>query len=62
MCALVSIPWTAALKFQQALAYASSDVLPHLQALGAMQWLLTSKVPALLCPKSRSTCRLSLKG
>ena len=32
MCALISILGTAALKFQQALAYASSDVLPHLQA------------------------------
>ena len=32
VCALVSIFRTAALKLQQAFAYASSNILPHLQA------------------------------
>ena len=61
VCALVGIVRAAALELQQALAYASSDVLPHLQAPGAMQWLPMIKLPAMLCLKSNCTCCLSLR-
>ena len=46
--ALISVPRTAALKFQQALAYASCDVLPHLQALRGNAVAAEKHVPAML--------------